>query len=127
MKHAPLALAAVLALGAGCASISKPKVASVTVKVPKACSGQVNCTITNKKEQREVVPPGQIVIKKSDDPLRVACTDESGKLYHSNEVAGTRTGRAWGNLVLGGGVGAIIDANTDAHWEYPETIEVPCP
>lgn len=121
------ALGAALLLGAGCASISKPKVSAVTVKVPKACAGQIECTLTNKKERVEVVPPGQIIIKKSDDPLRVACTDESGGLYHTDEVAGARSGRAWGNLLLGGGVGAIVDANTDAHWDYPGTIDVPCP
>ena len=120
-------LAAALLLGSGCASISKPKVASITVKAPKACSGQVECTLTNKKEQREVVPTADVIIKKSDDPIRVACTDESGDVYHTDEVAGTRTGRAWGNLLLGGGVGGIIDAHTDAHWEYPGTIDVPCP
>ena len=120
-------LAATVGLGGGCASISKPKVAVVTVKAPQACAGRIACTVTNKKERREVTPTGDVVIKKSDDPLRVACTDERGNLYHTDEVAGARSGRAWGNLLLGGGVGAIVDANTDAHWEYPGTIDVPCP
>ena len=72
-----VALALALLLGSGCASISKPKVAVITVKAPKACSGQIECTLTNKKEQREVVPTADVIIKKSDDPIRVACTDES--------------------------------------------------
>ena len=114
-------------LGSGCASISKPKVAVVTVKAPQACAGQIECTVTNKKERREVTPTSDVIIKKSDDPLRVACTDASGNLYHSAEVAGARSGREWGNLLLGGVVGGVIDANTDAHWEYPGTIDVPCP
>ena len=114
-------------LGGGCASITKPKVAVVTVKAPQACAGRIECTITNKKERREVTPNGDVTIKKSDDPLRVACTDARGNLYHTEEVSGARSGREWGNLLLGGVVGGVIDANTDAHWEYPGTIDVPCP
>ena len=64
---------------------------------------------------------------KSDDPLQIVCKDEEGNHYHTAEVAGHRTDRAWGNLLLGGGAGAIIDAHTDAHWEYPGMVEVPCP
>ena len=111
----------------GCASISKPKVAAVSVKVPLACSGKVECTLANKKESRVVVPTGDVTIKKSDDPLRVSCADSRGNIYHTAEVAGHRTGRAWGNIILGGGVGGVIDAHTDAHWEYPGTVDVPCP
>ena len=122
-------LAAVVAftMATGCASISKPKIAAVTVKVPLACSGKVECTLANKKETRVVVPTGDATIKKSDDPLRVSCADGQGNVYHTAEVEGHRTDRAWGNLLLGGGVGGIIDAHTDAHWEYPSTVEVPCP
>ena len=93
------------------------------------------------------MPTGDVVIEKSDDPLRAAGTDAGGNLYHTDEAAdarGTRVGerdtsatwrpgisarggRAWGNVLLGGVVGGIIDADTDAHREYPGTIDVPCP
>lgn len=122
-----LVAVATFSAATGCASISKPKVSTVTVKVPLACSGQVECTVTNKKETRVVVPTGDTTIKKSDDPLRIVCFDREGQPYHNTEVAGTRTDRAWGNLLLGGVVGAGIDAHTDAHWEYPNTVDVPCP
>ena len=89
--------AATVGLGGGCASISKPKVAVVTVKAPQACAGRIECTLTNKKERREVTPTGDVVIKKSDDPLRVACTDAGGNLYHTDEVAGSRSWLAWWN------------------------------
>lgn len=119
--------AATAGLGGGCASISKPKVAVVTVKAPQACSGRIECTLTNKKERREVTPTGDVVIRKSDDPLRVACTDAGGNLYHTDEVAGARSRLAWWKVLLGGVIGGIIDASTDARWEYPGTIDVPCP
>ena len=97
------------------------------MRAPQACAGRIECTLTNRKERREVTPTGDVVIEKSDDPLRAAGTDAGGNLYHTDEAAGARGGRAWGNVLLGGVVGGIIDANTDAHREDPGTIDVPCP
>ena len=34
-------------------------------------------------------------------------------------------GMFWGNILFGGGIGMIADANTDAHREYPASIVVP--
>jgi len=30
----------------------------------------------------------------------------------------------WGNVLVGGVIGGGVDASTDAHWEYPETISM---
>ena len=39
-------------------------------------------------------------------------------------MGGDRVGVVEGNVILGGGVGAIVDANTDAHWDYPAAITI---
>ena len=110
------------ALLAGCASMTRELDQPIGLAAP-GCSKPVMCTFTNKKGTWTAQAPGMISIRRSDDPLRVAC-ESAGRLWQ-DEIEGQRGGRAWGNLILGGGIGAIVDANTDAHWDYPASITIP--
>jgi hypothetical protein len=65
--------------------------------------------------------PGSIRIDKSGKDLAVACTKPG---YETATV--TRTpkfvGTTFGNILIGGGIGAIVDASTGANYEYPGEI-----
>ena len=55
----------------------------------------------------------------------ITCADKD------NTVSGTATHESTyqaanlGNVLLGGGVGIIVDAATGAMWKYPESVVVP--
>ena len=110
------------ALVAGCASVTRDLDQPIGLTAP-GCSKPVMCTFTNKKGTWNAQAPGMVSVRRSDDPLRVSC-ERDGRLWQE-EITGQRGGRAWGNVLLGGGVGAIVDANTDAHWDYPASITIP--
>ena len=106
----------------GCATVTRDRDQNIGLMAPN-CSEPVKCTFTNKKGSWIAEVPGMVSIRRSDDPLRVSC--EVGSRLWQEAIEGQRGGRAWGNAILGGGIGAIVDANTDAHWDYPVSITVP--
>lgn len=106
----------------GCASLTREHTQNIGLVAP-ACKEPVRCTLTNKKGTWTADAPGMASVRRSDDPLRLAC--ESGDQHWQGVIEGQRGGRAWGNVLLGGGIGGIVDANTDAHWDYPASISVP--
>ena len=106
----------------GCATVTRDMNQPIGLTAPN-CTEPVMCTFTNKRGTWTAQAPGMVSVRRSDDPLRVSCT--SGKRQWNEQIMGQRGGRAWGNALLGGGVGAIVDANTDAHWDYPAAIAIP--
>ncbi|MCY3818559.1 MAG: hypothetical protein OXH52_04225 [Gammaproteobacteria bacterium] len=116
----PLMLAALIAAG-GCASITKGTTHTINVEVD-GCGEKTECTATNKKGTWIFDAPGPVTVKKSDDALALRCVD--GDEYVTRTVAPNNSGMVWGNAVFGGVIGAAVDANTDAHWEYPETVTI---
>ena len=120
---AACAVALGLVVLSGCSTIVSDKTATIDVQAPGCPPGTV-CTLTHKKGSWTVQPPGTVTIPKSDDTLRVSCRTPDGKqvMQSANSEFG---GMFWGNILFGGGIGMIADANTDAHREYPASIVVP--
>ncbi len=110
-----------LVLLTGCASITKGTEASLFVEVP-GYSEPINCTATNKKGEWELTAPGFVRFKKSDDPLQIVCEDGDG--IAKRPVHPTRGQMIWGNILVGGTIGDGVDASTDAHWEFPDTVRL---
>lgn len=106
----------------GCSSIVSERMATINVQAPGCPPGTI-CTLTHKKGSWDMQPPGTITIPKSDDLLRVQCRTPDGKqIYQTlNSEFG---GMFWGNIIFGGGIGMIVDADTDAHREYPASIVI---
>ena len=63
-------------------------------------------------------------VRRSDDPLVYDCTTSDGR--KANGSITSKVGQSMaGNIIFGGGVGAIIDANNDMHREYPGSFVIP--
>ena len=84
------------------------------------CGESIECTAANKKGSWDFRAPGSVRIKKSDDALRITCQDGDETITRSVTPEGTS--KIWGNVLLGGIIGAGVDASTDANQELPETI-----
>jgi len=63
-------------------------------------------------------------VNKSSKDLHISCVSEDIE----DEAAGTAISRAgagmFGNIIFGGGVGAIIDHNRGTAYNYPEWIQL---
>ncbi len=103
------------ALITGCASITGSTSQSVSVQTIQGSQNVAgaNCELSNSKGKWFVNTPGSIPIGRSNDDLQVICKKE-GLNYGSTTVASDTKGSMFGNILLGGGIGAIVDHNSGA-------------
>ena len=119
-QYLVIALAATMTTG-GCASITMGTESNLYVEIPN-CTESVECTATNKKGTWDFTGPGNVTFKKSDDALHIVCKDGEGLARRT--VKPTKNEMVWGNVLFGGIIGGGVDANTDAHWETPESVNL---
>lgn len=88
-----------------------------------------SCTLKNDKGQWALQTPGAVQISKSYEGLSVSCEKDGAKgqnAYISKNNTGT-----WGNVLLGGGIGYLVDVGSGSGFDYPERVTVvlqpPCP
>lgn len=110
----------------GCASITSSEMQMVSLNT-KAEDGQTidkaKCTLKNDKGVWEAVSPSFVSIHRSAEDLTVECKKEGiadGFLRAISRAAGGM----WGNIIFGGGVGAIIDHNKGTGYDYPNELPV---
>ena len=90
---------------------TQPEAAACKIDRQGATVGMVNPT------------PGKTSIPRHKDNIVVSCTRDGYET--SNEVlAANFSGATFGNLLLGGFVGVVIDASSGANNKYPEKITV---
>ncbi len=109
----------------GCASITESKLQPVSVQTlqdGKEVSG-IMCTLVNDNGKWFTTTPGSVTIHKSTDDLIVDCNKDND--YSGHEVVVSKSnGMLWGNILVGGGVGYVVDRNTGAGFDYPTSIVV---
>ncbi|WP_223905622.1 hypothetical protein [Rhodoferax lithotrophicus] len=119
-------LGILIALTTGCASItgSDMQQLSLTAKGDDAKSVEgVKCTLQNDKGTWEAITPSFINVRRSSEDLTVECKkdgEKDGLLKAISRAAGSM----WGNIVFGGGIGAIIDHNKGTGYNYPDALPV---
>lgn len=122
-----LALLTGLSLSTGCATLVKGNDQSVsftTVDCEKEPQENVRCHITNKDNDLHVETPGTVTVEKGSDDLAVSCEVIDGTAKGDTVVVSTYESMNAGNILLGGGIGLIVDAASGAMWKYPGTVEV---
>ena len=83
------------------------------------------CSVDRKGERLGIVSPtpGSLRLDKSKNDLNVTCTKvghDSATIAQSSRFVGT----TFGNLIVGGGIGFIVDAATGANFVYPSEIKM---
>jgi hypothetical protein len=118
------ALALTLPLFVGCASITGSKLQPVSVQTvvdSKEVSG-VGCTLTNDAGKWFVTSPGSVTVQKSTGDMTVDCVKDD--LRGRETVVSKAQGMLWANIIAGGGIGYVVDRNTGAGFDYPNSITV---
>ncbi|HTH41344.1 MAG TPA: hypothetical protein VL968_11185 [Rhodocyclaceae bacterium] len=81
------------------------------------------CQIKNDRGSWDSKAPSNVTVRKSGEDLEVTCKKEGmpdGLLKAISRAAGSM----WGNIVFGGGIGAIIDHNKGTGYDYPDQLQV---
>lgn len=119
-------LGAVSMLFTGCATItsSEDQPVTVTTKLSDGTSVEnAKCSLKNDKGSWEIKPPGVVNVRRSAEDLMVECKKEGvadGFLRAISRAAGGM----WGNIIFGGGIGALIDHNKGTGYNYPNDLPV---
>lgn len=120
-----LAALAICSVATGCASVTGSKMQPLsvqTVQDNKEVAG-IGCTLTNDAGKWFVTTPGSVTVQKSTGDLAVDCGKDGAVAGH--EVAVSKAnGGAWGNILLGGPIGYVVDRTSGAGFDYPQTITV---
>ena len=117
-----VAVTVVFSLLSGCASIVSGTNQSVSVDTP-GCDAAA-CQLTNDKGTWYVKSPGSVTVSRAYGNLSVVCSKE-GFGNATTSVASSTKGMAFGNILVGGIIGAGVDMGTGAAYDYPATISVP--
>ena len=115
-----LALGCLLAVGA-CASIASDSKTETAIETEPAIA---DCKFYGHHYFLQVATPATVTLPAKAAPITVICEAES----HRREVAYLDTeadGWIFGNILLGGGIGVLIDGATGAGQEFPERVFLP--
>lgn len=116
-------LAGTAVLTSACATIVEGRHQIVTVETPLAEGAA--CELKDNVEHVWKIngTPGSVEVTRGDGPMLVTCTKEG---YEKESIAVDETieAMAVGNVLLGGGVGIVIDAVSGAGQTYPDKITV---
>lgn len=82
-----------------------------------------DCELSNDKGRWLVHAPNDITIVRSNKPMLVKCTGAGVKPGAVSVESATRAAM-FGNILLGGAIGAVIDHNSGAGYEYPGIVTV---
>ncbi len=120
----PLLALAMLQL-TGCASIVSGTNQPLTVET-RADTGAVagaSCKLSNDKGAWHLTTPGSTTVNRSFEDLSITCEKPDYKTGLLTVKSSTK-GMAFGNILLGGVIGAGVDVATGAAYDYPAVITV---
>jgi len=110
----------------GCASVTGTPNQSISVQARGNNGKEVKeaaCDLINKRGTWFITTPGTVQIHRSNDDLQVTCRKEGFDNGRASVVSDTK-GSMFGNILLGGGIGAVVDHNNGSAYEYPSFIQV---
>ncbi len=115
-------LLAILTLSA-CATIVSGTQQSVFIDTPFV--EDAACTLKDSKSGSWHLPatPGSASVTKGNGPLNITCK-KKGYLTTTVSVDDEFQGATLGNIILGGGIGILVDSASGAAQKYPDKIIV---
>lgn len=116
--------AVLVVLLAGCATLTESTQQQVLVQTVQDNREvfNVGCILYNDVGKWFVTTPGRIVIQKSRAPLRVDCKKEGAGAGY--EKINSKNGSLWANVVFTAGAGYLVDRDTGAGYNYPNTLTI---
>lgn len=127
IRAAGLALAMVGAASlTGCASIVDGKEQIVSVEATYGTDSVTGaaCKLQNDKGSYFVTTPGTVTVRQSSMAMVVSC-EKAGLANGNAKLDSKAKGLMYGNIILGGLIGVVIDYQTGAGFRYPMMLNVP--
>lgn len=113
-------------LSTGCASILNDTNQAMKVETKNASGELVSgaeCTITNDYGSTNVLSGATASVRRSNKDLDIVCKHPSSSDATARAISRANAGLA-GNIIFGGGIGAIIDHSKGTAYTYPTWIQL---
>lgn len=126
MQITQVAAVIAFAMLSGCASItgSEMQALSVSATAPDGTPvDKAECALDNDKGHWTTTTPNFVNVRRSAEDLTVVCKKE-GMIDGILKAVSRAAGGMWGNIVFGGGIGALIDHNKGTGYNYPDQLPV---
>ncbi len=125
-RHQLAAVVVLTLAGSGCATITSSEMQSVALtavdKENKPVEGAA-CNLKNDRGTWQARTPSMIAVRRSAEDLSVECTKE-GQPTGILKAISRAAGGMFGNIIFGGGIGAIIDHSKGTGYNYPDALPV---
>ena len=119
---AALAFLVSLPFISGCATVVNGTTQSVAISTtPEQGSA---CTLTNVIGTYSATTPAVVIVRRTKNDLIATCTKEGYEAGISTAPA-IFGGATFGNIIIGGGLGAIADAASGANYSYQTPLIIP--
>jgi uncharacterized protein YceK len=125
MKSLYLSISAAL-LFSGCASVVNDKTHPMKVETKTEAGDLVagaDCSVKNDKASGTFKSGETTNVRRSNSDLEISCTHPTNAEARAKAVSRVNGGM-FGNILLGGGIGAIIDHNTGNAYTYPAWVQL---
>lgn len=125
-RFAILGLALVALLCGGCASVTQGASHMLRIETVTDAGRMVDgadCTLTNDHAMMTVKSGQSTFVRRSSKDLAVVCTSGGLPDATARLVSRANVGLA-GNILFGGGIGAVIDHSTGAAYTYPGWVRL---
>ena len=120
------ASAGVLSILTGCASVTHGTTQAVKIETLTANGQTVDgaeCRLSNDKGEAVTMSGQSVSVRRSSGNLSIECT-QPGQSPAGGQAVSRVNGGMVGNIVIGGLVGAAIDASNGAGFNYPSWMQL---
>jgi hypothetical protein len=125
-KIVATAALALVVLASGCASITNESSTPLRFETFTQAGEEVkdmDCKVENDYGAQTVKTPGSLLVHRSSKDLQITCTKPGQADAKGAAISRANAGLA-GNLIFGGGIGAIIDHNKGTAYTYPQWMRL---
>lgn len=118
---------ALSALASGCSTLTadgtSQNLSVMTYTTDNKDLTGASCELKNDEGSWTAVTPATVMVRRSNKDLMVKCTKSGLSDARANVVSKTKA-NMWGNIIFGGGIGAIIDHNNGSAYQYPPVLKL---
>lgn len=114
------------AAATGCASITNDTTTPVRFETFNAAGVEIkgaDCKLENDYGLQDVKTPATVNVRRSSKDLQITCVKAGETDGRGVAISRANAGMA-GNIIFGGGIGAIIDHNKGTAYTYPQWVQV---
>lgn len=110
----------------GCASIMNDTTTPMRFETFSAAGVEIKdaqCKLENDYGQQNIKTPATVNVRRSSKDLQITCVKPESDDGRGVAISRANGGMA-GNILFGGGIGAIIDHNKGTAYTYPQWVQV---